>query len=365
MNSSQVCLTREGRDRCPGALAPFSAEDGLIVRARVPGGEVMVGQLEALMAIGREHGTPRVQLTTRSNLQVRGLPDPLPSDVAERIAQAGLLPSASHEKARNILAAPFNPELRAMAHELDQRLCERPVLADLPGRFLFLLSDATGVGLTEPYDVAYVDQGEGRGLLVSCGAQRACLRAEAIAAMLGVAEAFLAERTSERQWNIRDLPDPEELLDGFTAASLTPGDPPVPGVAGEDLVAGVPLGLIDEMQLAALSQVTAEVVVTPWRSVVVPGGAAHADQLAEAGLVVTAGSPWNRISACTGAPYCARAHSETMNLARECAQVLATHGPRIHLVGCQRTCGRPRTEHIAVVGAATVADVRAAVTSGA
>lgn len=354
---------RDGRDRCPGALAPFAADDGLIVRARVPGGEVGITSLHALMSIGRDHGTPLVQLTTRANLQVRGLPSPLPPDVAERMAAAGLLPSLSHEKARNILAAPLSPALRARARELDVLLCGRPALADLPGRFLFLLTDESGIGLTEPYDVAYVDRGDRSGLLLAGGVGRECVAADALPAMLDLAEGFLADRTDERQWNLRDLPAGSALLDGFVALDVAIGSPLRAGPVGADLVAGVPLGLIDEPQLAALGAVTDRVVVTPWRSVVVPGGAAFVSELEDAGFVVGPQSTWNRLSACTGAPHCARALSETMNLARECAASLPVGGPRVHLVGCERRCGHPRTEHVTVVGARSVDDVRAAVAS--
>lgn len=363
MTSADSCLARTGRDRCPGALAPFSAEDGLIIRARVPGGEVLIDQIAALMAIGSEYGVPVVQITTRANLQVRGLPDPLPADVAERIADAGLLPSDTHEKARNVLAAPLNPELRQRARELDLMLCARPALAELPGRFLFVLTDAGGVGLTEPYDVAYVDRGDGSGLLVAAGRGRECPASRALAAMLDLAGEFLAARDDVRQWNIRDLPAGSALLSGFTRISLTVGDPLVPGAFGDDLVAGVPLGLIDEPQLAALRETTDRVVVTPWRSLVVPGGAIHLDRLTSVGLVTSPHSTWNRISACTGAPHCRRAESETLQLARDCAASLSADGPRVHLVGCERRCGHPRTDHISVVGARSVDGVRAAVAS--
>lgn len=362
MSPDPICV-RDGRDRCPGALAPFSADDGLIVRARVPGGEVLVDQLAALMSIGRDLGAPRVQITTRANLQVRGLPSPLPSEVAERIADAGLLPSPSHEKARNILAAPANAVLRERARELDIRLCDRPALAELPGRFLMLLTDGTGVGLTEPYDIAYVDHEDGSGVLLVDGVGRECASSDALSAILDLAEAFLLTRTDERQWNIRDLPAGSGLLEGFDPLTIERGAPLVPGARGADLVVGVPLGLINEAQLAALQAVTDRVVVTPWRSLLVPDGARQAASLAAAGLVTTPRSTWNRISACTGAPYCARAASETMQLAADCAQALPVEGPRIHLVGCERQCGHPRTEHVSVIGADDVDGVRAAVAS--
>ncbi|WP_153503924.1 cobalamin biosynthesis protein CobG [Cumulibacter manganitolerans] len=434
-------VARVGADRCPGALAPFSAEDGLIVRARVPGGEVALDALEALLAIGEDYGSPRVQLTSRGNLQVRGLPDPLPADVAERMADAGLLPSLTHEKARNILAAPTSPRLRALARDLDRRLCARPSLAGLPGRFLFLLTDRTGLGLDERYDIAYVDAGSlvdplgdgpndelsgdpEHGLLIMAGLTLRCSRAEAPDAMLDLAERFLQLRTDDRTWNIRDLPAGSPFFTGIRDRSPAEGGLPrsssegrvprsssegglrrsssegavprsssegaVPrsssegalprsssegapatdvetpqrvlrtGPHGRELVVGVPLGLLERVHLDALRGITDRVVVTPWRSLLIDGGAGYADHLARVGLVTTDRSTWSRITACTGAPYCARGRSETMNLARDCAAELPVEGPRLHLVGCERRCGAPRSNAITIVGARSVADVTAA-----
>lgn len=369
---------RTGADRCPGALQPFSAEDGLIVRARIPGGQVTTATLSALMRLAVAHGTPRIQLTTRANLQIRGLPDPLPEIIPQRIADAGLLPSTTHERARNILAAPSGERLGRRARDLDRLLQRRPRLAQLPGRFLMLLTDSGGVGLTEPYDLAYVESGASGGLLLVGGAAgagrvppaggtgrrtvlgRRADPAVALHEMLDLAERFLSERPDERTWNIRDLSPGSPLLNGFAPVTVAVGAPLLPGTRGGDLVAGVPLGLLEPRQLDALRAVSDTVTVTPWRSVLVPGGAAHAEALAAAGLVTTPDSSWARISACPGAPHCARAVSETLSLARDCAATLPASGPRLHLVGCERRCGSPRTEHVAVVGARGTEEVREA-----
>ncbi len=94
--------------------------------------------------------------------------------------------------------------------------------------------------------------------------------------------------------------------------------PPLrPGVVGDDLVAGVPLGFLTATHVRALASVTDTVVVTPWRSVVVPGGAGAAPVLASAGLVTEPDSPWSGLSACTGAPACAKARCSTTDLADE------------------------------------------------
>src|SRR5690349_7297706 len=94
-------------DRCPGLLRPHLAEDGALVRLRLPGGRITVAALRQVLAAAAADGAESVQLTSRGNLQVRALPDPLPERFVELIEATGLLPSASHERVRNIVASPL------------------------------------------------------------------------------------------------------------------------------------------------------------------------------------------------------------------------------------------------------------------
>ena len=101
-------------------------------------------------------------------------------------------------------------------------------------------------------------------------------------------------------------------------------------------------------------------VITPWRSLVVPSGAEFAADLEEAGFTVTESDPWARLSACTGAPWCARTSSPTMDLALESAARLGPDGPRLHVVGCERACGAPTLDHVLVVDPLSVDDILSA-----
>jgi precorrin-3B synthase len=139
--------------------------------------------------------------------------------------------------------------------------------------------------------------------------------------------------------------------------------PPLrPGVVGDDLVTGVPLGFLTAMHVRTLASVTDTVVVTPWRSVVVPLGAGAAPVLASAGLVTQPDSPWSGLSACTGAPACAKACCSTTDLAAELvASGCRRPGSRpLHLVGCERRCGA-RDGDVVAVAPGSLADVRAAI----
>jgi precorrin-3B synthase len=130
-----------------------------------------------------------------------------------------------------------------------------------------------------------------------------------------------------------------------------------PGPVGADLVVGIPLGMLRAAQVAALAALTDEVVLTPWRSLVIPNAALLAPLLRAVGLTATPTDPWARLSACTGAPWCARTTSPTMDLARASARNLGPTGPRVHVVGCERACGAPTFDHVLVVDPRSVEDI--------
>src|SRR5918998_1809341 len=126
-----------GSDRCPGVLRPHQAADGAMVRIRVPGGQTTGIAVARLGELASAYGNGLLQLTSRGSVQIRGLPEVLPDALADRIAAAGFLPSASHERVRNILASPLTGlhggqvDLRPVITELDRALQAEPDLARL------------------------------------------------------------------------------------------------------------------------------------------------------------------------------------------------------------------------------------------
>lgn len=374
--------SRDGADRCPGLLTPFVSADGAMVRLRVPGGRVDVTTLSEICALAGLFGDPTLTLTSRGSLQLRGLPEPLPRELIRSIDDLGLIPSGAHDKARNIVADP-DPALDDLVAALDAGLLADPSLADLPGRFLLAVGGPDGPVLAEPVDVTIVDESlpgvrgtslEGTARVVVDGRAVETPRAEAPRVALDVARRFLATRTDDRTWNVADLPDEARagLLPGGVPFGCAPGEPPVPGPDGEDLVALVPLGLLTPAMATALVEVrrppgpeprnltSATVVVTPWRSIVIPGGAAHAAELAEAGFSTTPDSPWTVLTACAGAPSCGRTEIPTRDLAREAAPFVDVHGPSVHVIGCDRACGHPAREHVTSLAPTAAADILAA-----
>lgn len=346
-------------------LRPYISGDGALVRLRVPGGRIGADVLTELMALAGEYGAPALQLTSRANLQLRALPDPLPQGLIERIEATGLLPSASHERVRNILAAPLNPSLRPLVDALDAAITADPALTALPGRFLFALSDETGSVLSQGWDLAYQQLGADRGLVLAGDRALEVSHKAAVSALIYRARLFLQHRSGEDVWNVRDLPTGSPVLVGMQQHEPAASAPLKPGPIGSDLVVGVPLGMLRPEQLRAITAVTDELVLTPWRSFVLPGGARHGARLASAGLATTCESPWARLTACVGAPSCARTQTRTLDLASDATGRMSADGTRVHVVGCERRCGAPSTDHLTLISPVDVDEIVGAATGAA
>ena len=344
-------------DRCPGVLRPHPAEDGMLIRLRLPGGQSTGEVLAGVARLAEHYGNGEVQLTTRAGLQIRGLPNPVPAELVGEIAALGLLPSAAHDRVRNILASPLTgvargrADLRAMISDLDQALVADAELADLPGRFLFALDDGAGDVSELPFDLGYLAEGPDRGaVLVGSPQARVPVAAnKAVETLVELARAFLGQRrrTPGRVWHVRDLPGwaasrARQLIE---RVPRQPAAPALGAVAGAASVL-VPLGQLTPRQAAVVTGVAGcgPLVITPWRGVIIPGAAARLTDLIGVGLVADTRSGWALVSACVGAPHCARTAIDT----RAVATGLVLAGDlteRVHVSGCERRCGAPSVPH--------------------
>lgn len=277
--------TRTHQDRCPGVFRPWAAEDGALVRLRVPGGRVGADVLLQVVAAAERYGDGTVLLTKRANLQLRGIATvdgAVPGGLVDAVTAAGLLPSRTHELVRNILVSPLTgllggrADLRPVVRALDDALLADPAVADLGGRFLFVLDDGRGDVAWRPLDLG----------LIALDAARAQLRVgatgwgpvvpldRAAAELAGLVREFARVRGTgpTALWHVDELPDPAAVLGPRAArdpATEVVSEPPSPGRHGRRVeVLAVPDGLVRRPLVEQLAA-AAGLVVTPWRSIVV------------------------------------------------------------------------------------------------
>ncbi len=328
------------------------------MRVRVPGGMLSAGQLATLARISSEFGSATLELTGRGNVQLRAVADVV--RVAEAIAGAGLLPSATHERVRNIVASPLsgrvggNVDLRPWIGELDAAICAEPRLAQLGGRFWFSLDDGRGdvSGLHADVGVHVFPDGP---VLLLAGRDSGVRVTDVCQSLVDAALRFLDVRGNA--WRVTELNNPGDLAPGAVPGAEFPpsGRAPVGWIPQDDgrvtLGAAVPLGILPARVAEFLAAIEAPLVITPWRSVLVCDLSEEvADTvlrvLAPLGLIFDENSPWLSVSACTGSPGCAHSAADVR---ADAAQALdADHPVHRHFVGCERACGSPVSGEVLV-----------------
>ncbi|MEU5852097.1 precorrin-3B synthase [Saccharopolyspora shandongensis] len=368
---------RPERDACPGALRVHEAADGGLARIRVPGGVLAPPQVRAIAAAAAL-GDGGAELTSRANVQVRGLPAGAEEELAAGLRTAGLLPSATHERVRNIIGSPSAGgrelvDVRAVARELDAALCATPSLADLPGRFLFAVDDGSADVISLGADVGLLAQRADTLALVLAGVDSGVRSApdQAAGVAIAAAEAFLAEKAAQGRsaWRLAELDDGArrvaDRLGADPAGPLSSTKPAthaqVGGVARPDgtvaVVAGAPLGRLSRDQLdiiTAASDAAGELRLTPWRTVVLPGlRPDEADRwlsdLGAHGLLVDPSSAGAGVTTCAGRPGCAKARADVRDDARRALRAPDGGALPVHWSGCERRCGRPQGRVVEVL----------------
>jgi precorrin-3B synthase len=381
-------LRASGDDRCPGALRLHAADDGYVARIRVPGGRLTASRLVALCDLADDLGDGVLHLTSRGNVQVRGLYADSGRAVATRLQDAGLLPSLAHDRVRNVVASPYGGESvdDALA-ALDAALVADPRLVSLSGRFLFGIDDGSGDVLALDPDLAVTPPplplplpaepsplagrtvtsgGPSWQLLV--GVEPTGVHGAPETLLVEAASAFLDVRDEHAStaWRVRELPD------AARAALLTRCNAELPSLHTEHtghsattaprqstaprqtLTAWVPLGAAPTDTWREVATLADRVILTPRRSVVIPHP--HDEETARIALQATGfsldpNSDTARTTACIGAPGCARSLADV----RTDAARLAAENPdrTLHVSGCERRCGHPTGPHLDAVASAT------------
>jgi precorrin-3B synthase len=307
--------TRDRADRCPGVLRPWIADDGALVRLRLVGGRLPTESLSRLVRTSAEHADGNLHLTSRANVQLRALAhdDSCVSPAfVDAITEAGLLPSPTHELVRNIMVSPLSgrmggrADLRPAADRFDELLRADPDLAGLSARFLVVLDDGRGDLADRSLDLgAMAVDADSAQLRIGSDFWGEVIGLDDLPeALIALAQRFLQVRTAapgggalrgsqartsgttgpraaeNAVWHVDELPDrgsdfaqphhARDLRTHVTALPLPHGR--IPQIDGRETEhVAVPDGLLTpDLARQVLAHAGPEVVVTPWRSLLLP-----------------------------------------------------------------------------------------------
>jgi sulfite reductase beta subunit-like hemoprotein len=356
-------------DRCPGVLRLHEAGDGLLARIRVPGGQLTTDALTAI-ATATELGNGVAELTSRANVQVRGLRNGAATALAPLLTGAGLMPSAEHDRVRNVIASPLagrHPKSVAatdsVVADLDRGLCGDPTFVELSGRFLFAVDDGVGLALAPEADVTLqAEPGDHFRLwLNGSAASLAADRAAAAELALDAARAFMAvARAGDRR--VRDLDAGAAAVARALGAELSdvprqrarvrPG-PQVQQDGRYALTGLVPLARLGTRQLRALAALGALRLSSARTLTLVDVDEADLSfaqvSLEQAGLILQLGSGWEGLTACSGVGACVNAQFDVRAAAAIRAQQRRGSSAAEHWSACGRRCGQRAQQPVAVV----------------
>ncbi len=147
---------------CPGLLRIVQALDGGICRVKLAGGVLSSQQARAIAEAAERCASGVLELTNRSNLQIRGVLPGQQAELIERLLAAGLGPSnPAADDVRNLLLSPaagLDPQAlldtRPLASALLDLLQTTPALHGLSAKFALQLDGGEALAMLEhPHDI--------------------------------------------------------------------------------------------------------------------------------------------------------------------------------------------------------------------
>ncbi|MBO1325718.1 precorrin-3B synthase [Acetobacter sp. TBRC 12305] len=339
---------------CPGAWRPMPSGDGLLVRIRPRGGRLSREQAAGITRLADWHGNGMIELSTRGNIQLRGVTPATHAPLVTGLAALGLIdPTPEAEGLRNIVTTPFwqggdgTVELTA---RLENALLDGPT-PDLPAKFGFAVDTGTRPVLRDVSADIRLERDPSGALLCRADGTSSGARVTpetAIPVALELARWFAASGGHGRmQACLQAGAALPAIFTGVDAAPRCTQPGPVPGPSAAGFMIGLPFGQMRARTLFALANI-APLRVTPWRMLLLEGqaGAPDLDD-----IITHAEDPLLRVVACPGLPDCAQAHQPTRPLAR----ALAPHVPKgrvLHVSGCAKGCAQPQRAWLSLVAQA-------------
>lgn len=343
---------------CPGALRPMQSGDGLVVRVRPFGGRLDAAQTGGLAHLAERHGNGLIDVTSRANLQIRGVSDSSHRLLLDGLAQLTLLdPDADTESRRNILVTPFwrdGDETQALAAELEEVLADSSL--ELPTKFGFAIDDGTSRVLGGSSADVRIERDAAGGLMVRADGAwlgRLVARGEAVSTALAVASWFVASGGRGRMAThlAAGAALPEALRGEAEPAPIMAAAPP--GLYPQGAMVGVAFGQMPHATLSQLSACGRPLRMTPWRMVLSEG---MRTMPSAAGLISEAYDPALRVIVCSGAPRCREAYADTRALAAALAPNIGA-ASQLHVSGCAKGCAHSGAAAITLVATAAGFDL--------
>lgn len=354
---------------------------------KLAGGILSSTQARAIATAAQRYASGVLELTNRSNLQIRGVLPGQENDLIAALLAAGLGPrNPAADDVRNVLLSPaagLDPQalldVRPLAAQLLDLLHDDSTLHNLSPKFALQLDGGEALAMREhPHDIwLSAVAGDSTRLLfglAGCPGDAPLAMVEVDQAPLLIAQLLhlFLDLATPQQVRMRQLlaTHPATVVLERLQARLpfalqqppqdwqpaaSPARPPLGTYPQRQqgqcmAVAGARLGRLNAEQLLTLADLAerhadGDLHLTPWQGVLLGNIAReNVDTLLQAlaaiGLLTDSTEPLAGLIACTGASACARGLADTKGDVLLLAEHLRASGarPHVHLSACPRSC---------------------------
>ena len=337
---------------CPGALRPMQSGDGLVVRVRAPLSRLAQDKAAQIADLAQIYGNGLIDISNRSNLQIRGVTDATHAPLIDGLRMLGVIDrDIATETRRNIVLTPYwtaADDSHRIASALMLALSSDDAPA-APGKFGYAVDCGDTPVLSDISADIRIERGE-NGLIVradTCDMGIPVTVDSAAETALELARWFLTSGGAPegRGRMARHLKTTELPAEYRTAPAQPAQHAPRIGRTRNGTLVGLEFGQMQARTLAALAKL-APIRLTPWRMLLLENLTTVRDI---DGLITDPTDPRLNVVACTGAPGCPQALSDTRTLARQ----LAPHTPQLlHVSGCAKGCAHPSAAPITLTATA-------------
>lgn len=373
-NSQTIAIRPDRRSACPGLSRMVMSKDGAIARIKLRLGRFSVAQAQAIADIAERFETGAIELSIRSNIQLRGIHPDVWQNVISALHEAGLgAENAAADDVRNVMVSPtagIDPNQISNVTELAAKLLsvlqKSETYHALSPKFSLQIDGGEDCAmLSHPGDIwlSAIEGGKAYTFGLASSPDKKALGAVPSDHALPFIEALLQHFLAASQKGIARMKHLFEVMPvaEFLRTLPYPFDAPASWqrkapiaqahlglhrqLDGHFYVGAMPLlGRLTPQQLLGLNKLASkELHLTPWQGILIPHIAeaeskSIISELHALGLSTEPASPAARLRACSGSKGCASALSDTQADGEKLARELQNDTTQIHITGCAKSC---------------------------
>ena len=341
----------EAKGWCPSALMPMMSGDGLLVRIKPAFSRLTSHQAQMIALLSKRHGNGFMDITSRANLQIRGLRQSDYPLMLKDLQDSGIAETHEARDGINLILAPFT-ESQSVGWRCAEALYNiASAFPALPSKFGFAIDcGATRYLQHASCDIRVEIDETGQLLIRLDGCEQGYVTSEETfqSDILQALHWFVDSQNKKRSYNrMHHLIADIDVPDIFTTITPCKNTKSLyPGCEEDWRVIAIPFGQITADQLLEIADRTQEIIFSVNRCLVIDKTATLGQQ-----FITSKDDLRYHVTACAGLPACANASISTKQLALTiCKSEAILAGKSYHISGCSKGCAMPSNSDICIIG---------------